>query len=1044
MIPYSDNYILQYVAKLTTKEYTDGLEKMEGKTSESTGKINKNFDSMSSFIGKAIKSKFSLAAAALYLANKTRLAIQDMIAFQKQLSTVNTLLKASREELNNYADEFINLSIRTGQAKEDIANGAYQALSSGIAKEDLIGFLETATKTAQAGLTTTENSIKTISSIMNAYKMSTKEAGEVADWLLTVQNKGVTTVDELGASLADVTSISSALEVSLNDVGAALAQMTQNGNNTAKSTTMLKTMLSELSKSGQQAADIFSTIAGQSFRSFIINGGNLQDALNMLDEYAKKSNKSISDLFSSVEAGNAALNLTGINAEKFSEKLNDMKNKSGELNTAYQIATRNIKSEWDKLTQAMNSRWRDLVSWLEEPIYITIKEIRQVIDGQDNAIENLEDNKKRRAELEAEQQEKLKRIKSSPTIATDIERIGKEIGKLNEEILRAENEIAQKAYNENLKQYQKYREDLSKYLNGNHKGQEKEIKRHLEEVQNVNEELLKSDKTRNKKELTLDKQQIEAKIDILNERIKINSELQSKEIELKQKQEDKENSHKENLRNSELKYLEDKKRYLEEQNNLLNKGIISKDEYQRNVIKKDKELLNTQKQANIESLKDMENYYKQVNDIKKANEYHKKVVELEIDVQKNNSSISIEEIEKTNKAIELKEKEHKNNLNQIEIDYLSKKNEFVMEQKRLLNLGVISKDEYDRNIKIKDRELLEEQQKSNLAVYQEMEDFYKKLGDLNNANEFKKKVIEVELQITQNTTLDAEANENLFLQAEAEKRKEYQAELLANEWEYLTQLAEMRENGSINETQIEEFKERRMGELELARLEREAEELQNRLNFYNSSEDYKQQAVDTLQKIEENALKRENLQDKKKLKLSEMTANLLNDVQKRSKDTLLDSYEMIAKGQMKSLDDFKKFATMQLAEVMLSHGKEAMIRGMSDTVIGISFAANPATASRAPAEFASAAKNFAFSAAMGVGANALYSASSSDEEKYSDNEKTSFDQNINDRVENANKESEGTVYIDVSDSQMAKVMIKQIEKELKDGYNVTLVGKKKK
>lgn len=33
--------------------------------------------------------------------------------------------------------------------------------------------------------------------------------------------------------------------------------------------------------------------------------------------------------------------------------------------------------------------------------------------------------------------------------------------------------------------------------------------------------------------------------------------------------------------------------------------------------------------------------------------------------------------------------------------------------------------------------------------------------------------------------------------------------------------------------------------------------------------------------------------------------------------------------------------------------------------------------------------------------------------------------------------------IDVSDSQMSKLWIKQIEKELNDGYNVTLVGKKK-
>lgn len=323
-----------------------------------------------------------------------------------------------------------------------------------------------------------------------------------------------------------------------------------------------------------------------------------------------------------------------------------------------------------------------------------------------------------------------------------------------------------------------------------------------------------------------------------------------------------------------------------------------------------------------------------------------------------------------------------------------------------------------------------------------MENFYKKLGDLNNANEFKKKVIEVELQITQNTTLNAENKEDLFLQAEAEKRKEYQAELLTNEWEFLTQLAEMRENGSITETQIEEFKEQRMKELELARLEREAEELQNRLDFYNSSEDYKQQAVDTLQKIEENAIKKENLRDKKRVNLSSMTANLINDIQKKSKDTLLQTYEMLAKGQIKSLDDFKKFAAMQLAEVMLSHGQEAMTRGMSDTVKGISYAADPLTASFAPPEFASAAKNFAFAAAMGVGANALYNASS-EEEKTSDKTTNNFDKNIDDRVESANKESERNVIIDVSDSQMAKVMIKQIEKELKDGYNVTLIGKKK-
>ena len=117
--------------------------------------------------------------------------------------------------------------------------------------------------------------------------------------VLTVQNEGVTTVRELGDQLGDVTSISAALGVSLNDVGGAIAQMTVNGNNTAKTITMLKSMLSELSKEGQTAADNFKKLSGQSFTEFIANGGTLQEAMIKMEEYAKKTNRSITDLFGS-------------------------------------------------------------------------------------------------------------------------------------------------------------------------------------------------------------------------------------------------------------------------------------------------------------------------------------------------------------------------------------------------------------------------------------------------------------------------------------------------------------------------------------------------------------------------------------------------------------------------------------------------------------------------------------------------------------------------------------------------------------------------
>lgn len=953
MAPYSNEYILQYIAKLETGDYTKGLDKMQGKTSSSTGVLNKSFLGLSTVIKKVVTSKLSLAAAAIYFANKTRLAIQDMIAFQKQLSTVNTLLKASREELNKYADAFIDLSIKTGASKEDIANGAYQALSSGIKKEDLVDFLETASKTAMAGQTTAETSIKTISSIMNAYKMEAREAGEIADWLLTVQNKGVTTVGELGAYLADVTAISAPLKVTLNDVGAALAQITQNGNNTAKSTTMLKTMFNELSKEGQQAADIFTKISGQSFRDFIAKGGDLQGALNLMEDHAKKTNKSIVDLFGSVEAGSAALNLTGLNAEKFSEKLNDMKNKSGELNTAYAIASANIKTEWDKLTNAMNSRWRSLVTFLEKPIYIVIKEIRQLVDGQDNRAENLEDTKKRIAALKEEEERILNNKKlNKDQRMVNLGKVRSEISSLTKEVTETENMIREEAYQKNLSSYTDYRKELGKYLNNSNKGEEKQVKEHLETILKLNKEITNTSNDSSKKaELEQDKIQLEQKIEILNERIGIQEEKIQKEVELKKLEEGNLKKHNETMKNSELSYLESKKDMIDEQNRLLDLGAISKDEYNKNIEKKDRELLNSQAMTNLESLKEMEEYYKKIGDQAKANEYHKKVIEVEIDIQKRTS----------------------------------------------VSMG----------------------------------------GDFDD-------------------------REDEYLEEERIKRKQFQAELLQDEWENLNKIAEMREAGKLSEDEINERGEEARYLLEERKLQQEAKELENRLAFYEADKNYAEKALDTKLAIKENEIKqlelknkKEELANKQKIKWENWAKKYEVDIYERSTNAVMDTYTALATGQIKSLEDFKKFAQLQVAELLLAKGQEHAALAISEggqAIVDFAKAASLAAAGNPQSKefvisgkghLGAMAKNAALAAVFGVAASAMSENEESTSNGSGGKGETKYDTGINDRVDSAKKESEGNVIIDISDSQMSKLWIKQIEKELNDGYNVTLIGKKK-
>ena len=884
MIPYSNEYLLQYMATLDTSNYSQGLKGMQNQTEGTTNKIDSAFGKMTKSINAATIAKGAMAAAAIYVANKLRVTTKEVMAYQKQLGMVNTLLKVSRDELNKYGDEFERLSLKTGASKTEIANAAYQALSSGVGKGDLIGFLETASKTAIAGQATVEQSVGTITSIINAYKMEMSEAGKVADWLLTIQNEGVTTVRELGDQLGDVTSISAALGVSLNDVGGAIAQMTVNGNNTAKTITMLKSMLSELSKEGQMAADNFEKLSGQSFTEFIANGGTLQEAMIKMEEYAKKSNKSVVDLFSSVEAGSAALNLTGINAENFANKLEKVASSSGELETAYRTATDNIQSEWEKLVIAMDNRWSKFVKSIveSEVAFNFIKSLRESLE----------------------------------------EPLPKTLEQYKEELKAINNQLTYTRANI-TKTIPGYRPDNS--------------------IQNLNAQ------------------------------------------------------------------------------------------------QKERELLE-QRQKIITKITELENEA-----AKKVEETNQKIVESE-----NKKNTQLQDLRAQEES---RLEEHNNTLKSNELKYLQDKKDYIAGQQNLLSLGIINQEEYNRNIKNKENELYLEQQKANLASLKQMEDYYRNIDDLTKANEFKKKVIEVELNIQQRFSTERnDVGEDSMLDAQLQARKEQQASLLENEWLFLQEQVDLYNQGKLSVEDIEKNKNIRLLELEQQRLEQEALQLEQRKAFYESNAGFEQELADTIIDInknkikqEENTFKLEQANKNKKFNWEKWASNYEVDIYERSAGAIMDTYTALAQGQIKSLEDFKKFAMLQLAELLMAKGQEHAARAVSDTALGLSYiAAN--NYSGAKNAFVSAAQNAAVAASFGVAAATINN--SVDSEEDTDNEdnnssSTQYDEGINDRVESSQEKNEGIVYIDGSNSTLTKLFIKEIEKELNDGYNVTLIGKKK-
>lgn len=275
----------------------------------------------------------------------------DFEESSNKVSTIADTSAVSMEELNKGV---LNISNATGESASALNEALYQTLSATNDTANSLEYLEIASKAAGGGFTTTETAVDGLTSVMNAYGMKGKEAMQkVSDMMLQTQNAGKTTFGELSQSLYNVIPTAAGLGVKFEDVSAAMATITSQGTPTSVATTQLRQLFVELSKAGGDTSKAFKKVSGKSFKEFIAEGGNVQDALKLMEKAAKNNGVELKDMFGSVEAGNAAMQLTGNGAKKFKESLEQMENSAGATEEAF-----------DKMDKGMNDGIGDMLNSL--------------------------------------------------------------------------------------------------------------------------------------------------------------------------------------------------------------------------------------------------------------------------------------------------------------------------------------------------------------------------------------------------------------------------------------------------------------------------------------------------------------------------------------------------------------------------------------------------------------------------------------------------------------------------------------------------------
>ncbi|MCZ9869686.1 phage tail tape measure protein [Brachyspira hyodysenteriae] len=313
-------------------------------------KIGKSFDKFGSLATKSLTVPIAAGTTAFALATK------KATDFDNGMREVLTLLpKLSNEGFESLKQETLAFSKELGKVPEEVVPALYQSLSAGVPRENVFEFLKTAGKAAIAGVAELETSVDGLTSVTNAYGTEVLNANRASDIMFQTLKLGKTDFTQLSKSLFNVIPTASALGVKFEEIGAGIAVMTAQGTPTSVATTQIRQTLVELNKEGSTTDKTFREIAGTSFKEFIEQGGTLQEALQMLAEKAAESGKDISSMFSSVEAGNAALALSGKNASKFKDALDKMNNSAGATAEAFKKIDDGPARQFEKIKAELSA-----------------------------------------------------------------------------------------------------------------------------------------------------------------------------------------------------------------------------------------------------------------------------------------------------------------------------------------------------------------------------------------------------------------------------------------------------------------------------------------------------------------------------------------------------------------------------------------------------------------------------------------------------------------------------------------------------------------
>lgn len=314
-------------------------------------------------------------------------AAKNIKNFGNAMAEVSTLVNESEASIDRLTEETLRLSETYGTDVVKQAEGLYQTISAGAdASTEAIGELDVANKIAVAGLTDVDTAVDALSTVMNAFTVDTKDAIDVADALFVSVKEGKTRIEELAGGLQFGASTAGTLGVEYEQLLAAVSALTAAGTKTSRAFRQVNQIMNKVLNPTAESKELAKEL-GIEFNAAALEAKGFRKFLLDAAEAADFSAKKLSTLFPGTRTGPAVLALTGAQLGKFTEILEQMGNRAGTTEQAFEKMVNTLQFQFDLLKSAVDVTSTKIGDAMEEELIGAVKTIRKgITDGREDIV----------------------------------------------------------------------------------------------------------------------------------------------------------------------------------------------------------------------------------------------------------------------------------------------------------------------------------------------------------------------------------------------------------------------------------------------------------------------------------------------------------------------------------------------------------------------------------------------------------------------------------------------------------------------------------